>query len=124
MAMVRVRHASIFVVQKKVGQMFNNKYSINGGDEPQYGDAVLLGYSDGVIMTNLTANIVIPVKGADVDIAALLLAKSDVDIQIGTIGGVIHQITMRTLKAEFTSDAKVGSLVGDFEFGGGEPKRS
>lgn len=122
MAFVRVRHASIFVGGKKLGTMFNNKYSINSGDEPQFGDNGLLGYSDGAIQTTLTCTDIIPVAGQDVPLTQALVAKSDLDMQVGLVDGHIHQITMRPLKAEFDSDAKAGTQHGNFEFGGGTPR--
>lgn len=122
MAQVRVRHASMYVGGKKIGEMFNNKYSMNSGDEPQYGDDGFEGMSDGAITTNVTCTTITPVTGMSVNLVNALLQKADVDVAIGTLDNHIHQVTMRCTKAEFTSDAKAGTLNGDFEFMGGVPK--
>lgn len=122
MAFVRVRHASLFVGGKKLGTMFNNKYTIQSGDEPQFGDNGLQGYSDGAIQTTLASTSIIPVAGQEVPLTTALVQKQDLDVQLGLVDGHIHQITMRPLKAEFDSDAKAGTQNGNFEFGGGTPR--
>jgi len=38
MALVRVRHASMYLNGKKIAECFKSKTSLNSGDEPQFGD--------------------------------------------------------------------------------------
>lgn len=121
MALVRERHASMFVNSKKVAECFKSKVTLSSGDELQYGDEGVIGVSDGAASTSLDFDIVVPVSGATVSIETILLAKQNVDIQQGIVNGKIWQCTMRCTKAEYDSDAKAGTLVGSFTFIGGEP---
>lgn len=122
MANPKVRSCSLFLGSKKVGQIEGVKYSYNAGDEPQFGDPGLITYSDGASTSQVTATGFVPIAGMDVDVMTQMQQKADFDVSLALINGKIHQITMRCLKAEFTGSQKTGTLTGEFEFGGGEPK--
>ena len=121
MALVLVRHASLYVGGAKVAEMYESTYDIASGDEPQYGDLGFLGMSDGAITTKVDATTIVTVPGNSVNIENMLLQKQDVDVTLGLIDGHTHQITMRCTNANFKSDAKAGTLVGSFSFMGGPP---
>ena len=121
MALVRVRHASMFVGSKKVAEMFRNKVALNSGDEPQFGDEGFLGMSDGAITTQLDFDAIVPVSGMTVDLTAYLLNKTDVDITSGPVNGKLYTWTSRCTKAEYDSDSKAGTQTGAFSFMAGVP---
>ncbi len=124
MANVRIRPFSIYFNGKKLGQMHQAKFTLQSGDEPQFGDGGLLGYSDGASQTMLTCTAIQPATTQmDVDLPNLLIGKQDIDVAI-PIGPNIYTATFRTIKAEYDTDQKTGRLEGNFEFGGGETKRT
>jgi hypothetical protein len=122
MASAKVRAASIFVGGRKVGQFVSSKYTISAGDELQYGDPGVIGFSDGAITTTLSATGIVPVAGQDVALENALVNHNDIDVAVALINGKIHQISMRVNKAEYDSDHKTGILTGQFELIGTEPK--
>lgn len=124
MALVRVRHASLRANGKKIAEMYDCTYDIASGDEPQFGDDGFLGMSDGAITSQIDCTSIVPVAGMSVDIDALILNKTDVDITHSVVNGKIHQVTMRCTGANYKTDAKAGTLVGSFKFMGGVPKRT
>lgn len=122
MAQPKIRSASLFLGGRKMGTIEGIKYTYNSGDEPQFGDPGGVGFSDGAATTNLTATGIVPVAGMSVDIVTAMQNKSDFEVSLALINGKIHQITMRATKAEFTGSQKSGTLMGDFEWSGFEPK--
>lgn len=122
MAMFKIRHASIWVSGTKVAEAYKSKKSLNSGDEPQYGDEGFVGMSDGAITTTLDFDIIVPIGGATISPEQLMLNKQDVDITAGLVNGKIWQLTMRFTKAEYDSDAKAGTLMGNFSLFGGKPR--
>ena len=121
MALQRVRHASIFVGSKKVGEMYNNTMDHNSGDEQQFGDDGAVGMSDGAITTTFDFDTFVPVAGASYDPRISFLNKDDVDVTVGPIAGKLTQLTMRFMKCNYKSDAKAGTLNGTFQLQGGKP---
>lgn len=121
MAMVRVRHPSIFVEGKKVGQCYKTKSDINSGDELQYGDDGVIGVSDGAGNWTLEFDMIIPVAGADVNPEVMLANKQFVDIQYGIENNKILASTMRFQKAVTDGDAKAGTLTGSYTLIGPMP---
>jgi hypothetical protein len=125
MANVRVRPFSTFFNGKKLGQMHTAKITLASGDEPQFGDGGFLGMSDGAATTTLTCTAIQPAtKQLDVDLVAALQGKQDLDVVVGAIGPNLISVTVRCTKAEFDTDQKTGRLEGNFEFMGGEFKRT
>ena len=124
MALVRVKHASIFRNGKKIAECYQNKYHIASGDEAAFGDDGFEGMTDGATTTTIDCTTIVPYGGMSVDLADDLLNKRDVDMTVGLVNGKIHEITMRVLEAEFDSDAKTGALNGAFKFMGGVPSVS
>lgn len=121
MALVRVRHASIYDGATKVAEMFKNKYHIGSGDEPMFGDEGFEGMTDGAITTTLEFDTIVPTAGMSFDPDDAMLNKRDLQISIGTISGKVHQVEMRMTDADYESDAKAGSLTGSFKCFGGTP---
>lgn len=121
----QVRAASVFVGGRKVGQFTEGTYEIDSGDEPNYGDnnGVVV-YSDGIIETKLTMKTYEPVSGIDFDICGAMLAKTDLQMTITLIGGMVHQLVMRPLKSQWDTQWKGGKLDGNYNFGGSAPKRT
>jgi hypothetical protein len=121
MALVRVRHASMFLNSKKIAECYKSDVELNSGDELQYGDEGVIGVADGATNTQVNFDMIVPVSGATVSPEQLLLAKQNVDIQSGLINGKLWDCTMRFTKAKYDSDAKTGTLNGAFTLIGGEP---
>ncbi len=120
MANARIRSASIFLNQKKMGTIEGIKYTYSTGDEDQFGDPGYIGASDGAATSSISCNGIVPLPGMEMDIMAAMQNKADFDIALGVVNGKIHQVTMRGKKCEFTGSQKAGTLMGDFEFSGGE----
>ena len=124
MANVRIRPFSLYFNGKKLGQMHQAKLTLASGDEPQFGDGGLIGYSDGAATTMLTCAAIQPATSQmDVDLPQMLLQKQDIDVAV-PIGPNIYTASFRTIKAEFDTDQKTGRLEGNFEFGGGATSRT
>lgn len=121
MALVRVRHASLYVTSKKFAEVNDHTVEYESGDELQIGDDGVFAVSDGAASVKLTATSVTPVSGATVSPETALQAKQNIDVQLGLLNGKIWQLTMRVQKAQYKSDAKAGTLVGEFVFISGEP---
>jgi len=121
MANQKFRAPSLYLDGKKMGTLQTNKTEVDAGDEPQYGDPGLLGYSDGAMQTKIDGTGVVPVKGMELDLVAAMKAKKDFDVAIGIINGKVLRVQMRCLKVDFTGDHKAGTLAITASFGGGEP---
>ncbi|WP_394847401.1 hypothetical protein LZC95_08040 [Pendulispora brunnea] len=121
MANTKVRAASLYMNGRKWAECSENTYEVDSGDEPQFGDPGLLGYSDGAIQSKLTCKAVVPVAGSSVSMLDLMKAKADIDVAVALIDGKIHQVTMRVLSASIQSVHKNGTQEGNFTLGGGEP---
>lgn len=122
MALVRFRHASIYLRGVKVAEAYESEEDISSGDEPQFGDEGFVGMSDGATTTTFNFTAIVPVKGMTIAVEDILLQKQDVDLALGLVNGRIHQVTVRCTNANYKSDAKAGTLVGSFKFMGGVPK--
>jgi len=121
MAMVRVRHASLYAFGKKIAEMYKTDTEFSSGDEPVFGDEGFAGFTDGASTVTIEFDTIVPVAGMSVAVEQYLLNKTDVDVTNGLINAKIWQLTMRCTKAKYTSDAKAGSLNGAFTFMGGPP---
>lgn len=124
MAMVRVRHASIWLGGRKLAEMYKTDTELASGDEPQYGDEGFVGMSDGATTTTIDFDVIVPISGMTVAVEQAILNKSDVDVTSGLINGKLWQLTMRCTKAKYSSDVKPGTLTGSFTFMGGKPSLS
>lgn len=121
MAMNRVRHASISIESKKVGECHRIKSSYSSNDELQLGDDGYIGISDGAGQTQIEFEMFVPYSGATVNPKQLMLLKQDVDVEMYLVNGQIESLSMRFIKADTDSDAKAGTLMGSFTLIGGEP---
>lgn len=121
MALQRIRHASVFVNNKKVAECYKSDVDYKSGDERAFGDTGVIGISDGAGMMDLTFDIVVPVAGATVTVEKLIAQKANVDIQAGLINGEIWENQMRFTDCKYSSDATKGTLNGTFNLIGGEP---
>lgn len=121
MALPTIRHASVFVNSRKIGECFKSTTSLESGDERAFGDAGVSGFTDGAVTTELDFDTIVPMSGMAVDLANALLGKQNVEIQTGVIDGKIWSIEMRFQSAKYESDAVKGSLNGSFKLIGGQP---
>lgn len=116
MANVRVRPFSVFIGAKKFGEMHQAKFTINSGDEIQFGDGGAVGMSDGAETTSLSCTAIQPAtRLMSIDLVDAIRNKKDLDVAI-PIGTKIVMMPMRTSKAEFDTDQKTGRLEGMFDF--------
>jgi hypothetical protein len=124
MANVRIRPYSLYFNGRKLGQMHTADMTLMSGDEPQFGDGGFVGMSDGAQTINITCEAIQPATSQlDFDLVNALLNKQDVDVAI-PIGPNIYMATVRCTKAAYKTDQKSGTLNGDFEFTGGQTKRT
>jgi hypothetical protein len=115
MAQPRFRHASMFVNGTKVAECFKSKQTLASGDERQFGDAGVVGATDGAVTLDVDFDTVVPVAGMSVNPEQMMLNHQYVDIQAGYVDGEIWECTMRFTTAEYDSDAQKGSLTGTFK---------
>lgn len=124
MADYQIRATSVFVEGRKVGQFFDGTYTIQSGDEANFGDnGGDVVYSDGIITTSFRAKVYEPIQGLDFDIEGALLAKQNLNLTFGLVAGKIHTVKMRPLDGTHTTEWRNGKLEGEFNFGGGKPSR-
>ena len=115
-----IRVFPIYLNNKKIAEMTSNSYDINPGDEAQIGIDGLIGFSDGVTITKIDTDCIIPVKGMTTRIVDVMLKKQY--CQVGIFAdGKIHQIDCRVTHGNYSSDAKTGRAMGKFSFEGGAP---
>ena len=119
MANYRIKAASLLVGGKKIGQFETNQYTVNTGDEAQFGDGGYAGHSDGAGTTSISATGFVPVQGMDFDFESAMNAKQYLSIIVEPINGGLRSITMRCVKAEITSNHRNGEQKGTFNFEGG-----
>jgi hypothetical protein len=124
MALARIRHYSLLVNSRKMAELENATITWASGDELAFGDAGVIGVSDGAGSTQLHCEAVVPVSGMSVTLEDALQNKQNVTIQLGLINGQIWEVEMRTTTAEYKTDTQKGRLDGTFTFIGGEPTRS
>jgi hypothetical protein len=125
MAMIRVRSASVYINGKKGGTFEKNDYEFNSGDEPQFGDPGLVGFSDGATTTKLTLDGLNPLLGGDsLALYNAMINKSDVTVSLFPVDGQTHTITMRVISGGATSDHKSGAQNSKWTLSGGAPKIS
>lgn len=123
MAMIRVRSASVYVNGKKGGTFEENDYEYNSGDEPQFADPGLAGFSDGATTTKLTLGGINPLFGGDSQLLFQAMQnKQDVTVNLFPIDGQTHTITMRVLTGGATSHHKSGAQTSKWTLQGGVPK--
>lgn len=119
----RVRAASLLVNGKKAGAFEGTTYNYETGDELQFGDPGVVGFSDGAGKTSLDATGIHPTGGMDIpDLQTLAQQKANLEIALSLINGKIHQVTMRITKAVTTSSHQNGTQKGQYSLIGGEPK--
>ena len=92
--------------------MFNGfKQFMLRGNVSDLAVAVVIGGAFGGVVTALVKDLITP-----------LLSKDYIDVTLALINGRIHQLTMRVLKANVKSEHKNGTQLGEYSFGGGEPR--
>ena len=123
MAMVRVRSASVYLNTKKGGTFEENDYEYNSGDEPQFADPGLAGFSDGAITTKLTLGGINPLLGGDSSLLfQAMQTKKNVDVSLFPVDGQTHTVTMRVISGGATSHHKSGTQQSKWTLMGGVPK--
>ncbi len=119
----RIRHASIYIGGRKVATASQNSVELNSGDEAQIADDGYLGHSDGAELTNMSFDTIEVARKADsATVVAALKSKQPLQMSAGLVGGQIHEVEMRCVKAVFTSESAKGTQTGKFDFEGGPTK--
>ena len=115
-----IRAFPLYYKNKKVAEIVSGSYDLTPGDEVQIGAEGVIGYSDGVTMTKIETDCIVPVKGLGVTILADMLAKKYVSVGI-VVDGKSHQLDMRITHANYNWDSKSGKAMGKFVFEGPQP---
>jgi hypothetical protein len=121
MAFNAFRAPSLYLNGAKVATINKTSTEISSGDEAQYGDGAILGYSDGIPVTKITADAIIPFNGTPTSIIQAMLAKQYVTIALGVVEGKILSQDMRITSVRIDGDNQKGTLTGQFTFEGGTP---
>lgn len=116
-----IRAIPMFLNGKKIAEVSDGTYDIASGDEAHIASDGYYGHSDGATMTKVNANCIIPVKGMQQTVDAILLNKQYVSMGI-PVNGKAHQIDMRLVNGNYKWDFKTGSCTGSFAFEGGAPE--
>lgn len=124
MAKGRYRSASIYAGGAKVATI--NKFSLemSSNSEPQYGDSGIDGYSDGITMSKLSADGIVPYAGTPNAVALLssMLDKGVVNVAVGTIDGkILSWPEMRVTSVKYDSDSQKGTTNSSYTIEGGAP---
>lgn len=124
MANGRYRSASIYAGGAKVGTI--NKFSLemNSNSEAQYGDSGIDGYSDGITMSKLSADGIVPYAGTPNAVSLLqsMLDKGVVNVAVGTVDGKIFSWPeMRVTSVKYDSDSQKGTMNSSYTIEGGAP---
>ena len=106
---------------KKIAELeqVSVKFMTNG--EQMVGTDEVLGESVGIITTEASWDIVVPVEGTQINMNAILLAQSPVSLSYED-GGQIFVIPGKLIDGERTSTMKSGVTKGKYSFRGGKPK--
>jgi hypothetical protein len=121
MAFSKFRAPSLYLKGTKVATINKTSTEISSNDEAQYGDAAVLGYSDGIAVTKITADAIVPYGGTPVSVLQAMLAKEYVSVALGIIDGKILSLDMRITSVKYDGDNQKGVLTGQFTFEGGSP---
>lgn len=105
---------------KKVAEIASHSVSLDGGDEEMFGQEGFLGWSDGIIMMTIEAQLVVPVQGITVPMLGDMIAKKYVTLGI-PVEGKLLQADMRCTNIKYDSDSKAGSTKMGATFKGPQP---
>lgn len=116
------RNPGLFVDEKKIAEVNRVTNEVISGDEPQFGDEGLLGYSDGAMTGRIQFNTVTPVKGHEKDLDAAIFEKKTV-VAKQRFGTKTHFLEGRLTGQTYESDARAGTLTGSYTLEG-KPSRA
>jgi hypothetical protein len=121
MAFSKFRAPSLYLKGTKVAYINKTSTEITSNDEAQFGDAVVMGYSDGIPVTKITADAIVPYGGTPISVLQMMLAKEYVSVALGIMDGKILSLEMRITSVKYDGDNQKGVLTGQFTFEGGQP---
>lgn len=123
MALVRVRHFTLYLLDKKAATVNNVKFRINTNDAKQVGGEGYLTHSDGAPDASMSATEVTPVGGSTITevLKKKVITKGEVPYSC-FIGGDFYKGVMRVITAEFSSESASGAATGTLEMEGGMPE--
>lgn len=110
----------MYLNDKKVAECRDNKNELKTNDEAQFAIDGYMGHSDGAGMTNITFTVIVPVKGTQIDLDAIIAGRQYVRIGM-PINGKFQKVEGRIVNRTYTGSVKNGQAEGDFAFEGGEP---
>ena len=119
MANLRFRSMPIYVSSKKIAELQNGSIEYDANDEAQEGTDGYLGHSDGIAMTKVDCDTIVPTTASSVNVLSLIKNKTDVTIA-AQLEGRLVQATMRCVKFSAKSTSKNGTTKGSFSFEGGD----
>lgn len=121
MAAPKFRYISIYIDDVKCAEFNAHTSKFSSGSEPQFGDGVLLGWSEAIKMMNVDAKGVLPVGGGKVDALAILLKGNTVSLAMPIGGKLVKGPEMLCTDVQVDSDAKTGTSTLSATFSGGQP---
>lgn len=120
--MPRVQSASIFVKGKRLAVMQNTTYRINTNDTQELADGGAYN-TDGIPVTEIDCDTIVPVAGVGVSIVQDALDHVDIDLTLGIVDGKIHELQeCRAKTLEFTIEKATGKMTGKFSWHGPAPR--
>jgi hypothetical protein len=117
------KSAPVYYDNKKVAELSGHTTSLDSGDEEQIGQDGFLGWSDGLTMMTIEADMVSPVAGISVPLLINMINKKIVTVGV-PVDGKFLQSEMRVTNMKYTSDSKAGSLKCSATLKGPQPSLS
>jgi hypothetical protein len=117
----RVKAGSIFYKGKRIATMQNVSYTINTNDTQELADDGPY-TTDGRAVTEVSCNVIVPVRGVGVSVVSDAIAHRDVDLSLGILDGAIHELkSCRARTIKFDGEIASGKLTGTFDWFGPAP---
>lgn len=121
---MKTKGGSIYYKGKKVAVMQSIEYTLTTNDGQEITDGGVHN-TDGVLVTRVTANVLVPVKGVGVSVVDDLVNHRDVTLTLAIIDGSMHELQeARAEEGQFSGEVQNGRLTGRFTWHAGAPKIS
>lgn len=124
MAQPRVKHASIYYNDKRVGTMTGCEVKIKNGSGQELADGGVYN-TDGQITSEISADNIVPITGMSVPMIKDLIDQRNAEIALGLLDGKIYVFDdCRPVDVSIKSDVASGKQTAAFNWVAGKPKIS
>lgn len=121
---MKTKGGSIYYKGKKIAMMQSIEYTITTNDGQESTDSGVHN-TDGVLVTRVTCNTLVPVRGVGISVVDDLVNHRDVDLTLAIVDGSMHELKeARGEEGQFSGEVQSGRLTGRFTWHAGTPKIS